>query len=54
MGTHPVAHGGENTGEDHFQRDKVRRIKQLDDWLKSGLISRDEYRVLKDRYERGI
>lgn len=44
----------ENTGEDHFQRDKVRRIKQLDDWLKSGLIDREEYRVLKDRYQRGI
>ena len=44
----------ENTGEDHFQRDKVRRIKQLDDWLKNGIIGREEYRVLKDRYERGI
>ena len=44
----------ENTGEDHFQRDKVRRIKQLDDWLKNGLIDREEYRVLKDRYQRGI
>ena len=44
----------ENTGEDHFQRDKVRRIKQLDDWLKNGIIDRDEYRVLKDRYQRGI
>ena len=44
----------ENTGEDHFQRDKVRRIKQLDDWLKNGIIDREEYRVLKDRYERGI
>ena len=44
----------ENTGEDHFQRDKARRLKQLDDWLKIGLIDRDEYRVLKDRYQRGI
>ena len=44
----------EQTGEDHFQRDKVRRIKQLDDWLKNGIIDRDEYRVMKDRYERGI
>ena len=44
----------ENTGEDHFLRDKARRIAQLDDWLKNGLIDRDEYRVLKDRYQRGI
>lgn len=44
----------EQTGDDHFQRDKARRIAQLDDWLKNGLIDREEYRVLKDRYERGI
>lgn len=44
----------EQTGEDHFQRDKVRRIAQLDDWLKNGLIDRSEYLVLKDRYQRGI
>ena len=39
-------------GEDHFQRDRRRRISQLDDWLKSGLIDRDEYKTLKRRYER--
>ena len=44
----------ENTGDDHFQRDKARRIAQLDDWLKNGLIDKDEYRVMKDRYQRGI
>ena len=44
----------EQTGEDHFRRDKARRIAQLDDWLKIGLIDRYEYRVLKDRYEKGI
>ena len=44
----------EQTGEDHFQRDKARRIAQLNDWLKIGLIDKEEYRVLKDRYERGI
>lgn len=44
----------EQTGDDHFQRDKARRLAQLDDWLKIGLIDRDEYRVLKDRYQRGI
>ncbi len=44
----------EQTGEDHFQRDKARRIAQLDDWLKNGIIDRSEYLVLKDRYLRDI
>ena len=30
--------------------DSQRRMKQLDDWLKSGLIDKDEYRRLKDLY----
>ena len=42
----------ENTGEDHFVRDRNRRIAQLDEWLKNGLIDREEYRVLKYRFER--
>ena len=42
----------EAQSEDHFQRDRRRRISQLDDWLKSGLIDRDEYKNLKRRYER--
>ena len=37
-------------GEDHFQRDKRKRIKQLDEWLKNGLIDRKEYDELKRRY----
>ena len=41
----------ENTGEDHFVRDRNRRISQLDEWLKNGLIDKDEYRVLKQRFE---
>ena len=44
----------DHTGEDHFLRDKAQRIAQLDEWLKNGLIDRDEYRVLKDRYERDL
>ena len=44
----------ETTGEDHFAADKRKRIEQLDDWLKSGLIDRKEYMVLKDRYERDL
>ena len=41
----------ENTGEDHFVRDRNRRIAQLDDWLKNGLIDKQEYLVLKRRFE---
>ena len=41
----------ENTGEDHFVRDRNRRIAQLDEWLKNGLIDRQEYLVLKQRFE---
>ncbi len=39
-----------SSGEDHFQRDKSKRIEQLDDWLENGLIDRKEYRELKRRY----
>ena len=38
------------SGEDHFERDKRKRIEQLDDWLKNGLIDRREYNELKRRY----
>ena len=44
----------DHTGEDHFQRDKAQRIRQLDDWLKNGLIDRAEYKVLKARFERDL
>ena len=44
----------DHTGEDHFLRDKAQRIAQLDEWLKNGLIEKDEYRVLKDRFERDL
>lgn len=36
--------------EDHFQRDHRKRLEQLDDWLKNGLIDRKEYNELKRRY----
>ena len=42
----------ENTGDDHFAHDREQRIKQLDEWLKNGLIDRKEYQVLKARFER--
>ena len=41
----------ENTGEDHFEHDRQGRIRQLDEWLKNGLIDREEYRELKKRYQ---
>jgi len=44
----------DNTGEDHFARDRAQRIQQLDDWLKIGLIDRAEYQVLKQRFERDL
>ena len=44
----------DHTGEDHFQHDKALRIRQLDEWLKNGLVDREEYKVLKARYERDL
>ena len=38
------------SGEDHFERDKRKRIEQLDAWLKNRLIDRREYNELKRRY----
>ena len=46
--------GRKNREDDHFVRDKAQRIAQLDEWLKNGLIDREEYRVLKSRYERDL
>ena len=37
--------------EDHFQHDRQNRIRQLDNWLQSGLIDRKEYRALKKKFE---
>ena len=42
----------ELSGEDHFVRDRKRRLAQLDEWLKNGLVDKEEYRVLKYRFER--
>lgn len=44
----------ENTGDDHFARDKARRIAQLDDFLKNGIIDKAEYRKLRERFENDI
>lgn len=42
----------ELSGEDHFVRDRKRRLAQLDEWLKNGLVDKEEYLVLKYRFER--
>ena len=44
----------ENTSGENFQRDRQRRLAQLDSFLKNGLIDREEYKVLRSRYERDI
>ena len=38
--------------EENFERDKKRRMKQLDDFLKNGLIDREEYLVLRSHYDK--
>ena len=52
--TQPEAHcvSCELSGEDHFARDRAQRIAQLDEWLKNGLIEKDEYLMLKQHYQR--
>lgn len=44
----------ENASAENFQRDRQRRIAQLDDFLKNGIIDKEEYKVLLSRYERNI
>ena len=44
----------ENTSGENFQRDRQRRLAQLDSFLKNGIIDREEYKVLRSRYERDI
>lgn len=42
----------EYAAEENFLRDKQRRIDQLDEFLKNGIIEKDEYRLLKERYSK--
>lgn len=42
----------DNAGKDHFTHDRERRVAQLDDFLKNGIIDKAEYRKLRERYER--
>ena len=44
----------ENTSGENFQRDRQRRLVQLDGFLKNGIIEKEEYKVLRSRYERDI
>ena len=42
----------EYSAEENFIRDRQRRISQLDDFLKNGLIDKEEYWVLRSHYEK--
>ncbi len=42
----------EHTAENNFAREKARRMKQLEEFYKNGLIDRKEYMLLRSRYER--
>ena len=50
----PQAVYNENASAENFQRDRQRRIAQLDGFLKNGIIDKEEYKVLLSRYERDI
>ena len=41
----------EDAGEDPLAREREQRIRQLDEWLRNGVIDKEEYQQLKDRYE---
>lgn len=42
----------ENLREDSGRRDRERRLRQLEDFYKNGIIEKDEYLLLKSRYEK--
>ena len=42
----------ENLREDSTQRDRERRLRQLEAFYKNGIIEKEEYLLLKSRYER--
>ncbi|MBR6208705.1 MAG: hypothetical protein IKQ69_06880 [Oscillospiraceae bacterium] len=44
----------DQTGVDHFERDRQRRLRQLDYWLSIGLIERKEYNLLREKYSRDV
>ncbi len=44
----------DQTNVDHFERDRQRRLRQLDYWLSIGLIDRKEYRTLQARYNKSV
>ena len=42
----------EGIQEENEIRDRERRLRQLDDFYKNGIIDKEEYRVLRQRYEK--
>lgn len=48
----PVRVYSESIREENESRDRQRRLRQLDDFYKNGIIDKDEYRILRQRYEK--
>lgn len=42
----------ENLREDSSRRDRERRLRQLEDFYKNGIIEKEEYLLLKNRYSK--
>ena len=47
-----IAKFDENAQENNFIRDRERRLKQLEVFLKNGIIEKEEYLLLRKRYEK--
>lgn len=41
----------ENSAQELFLRDRQKRLEQLDVFLKNGIVDKEEYNLLKKRYE---
>ena len=48
----PARGYNDNIREENAVRDRQRRLRQLDDFYKNGIINKEEYRVLRNRYGR--
>ena len=46
----PVVYN-ERSAEELFLRDKQKRLEQLEVFLKNGIVDKNEYNLLKKRYE---
>ena len=48
----PVRVYNDRIREEDAARDRQRRLKQLEEFYKNGFVDREEYRVLRQRYEQ--